>query len=392
MTYNPSTGLVNQIAEGAGGSAGVSVSDNFNRANSTDLGSAWSEGSLYTGSVLTDFSIAANQVTVTPGWSAAVHTTPAAGDTQYAEMTVHNVANAEYVGPAVRMASNGTQGYVVVARAGTNEVRLYRIASGLIFLDSQSLPTSPEGKTLRLEASGSTLTVKVDGASVLTFTDSTYLGAANRNVGLVSNGAEGDNFAGGDVGALPPAGNPAWVVGVNRDTAGRASTLTYPGGGTRTLTYSPDGRQASDTVRNQASAVTASVAYEYNCVGELDYETVTLPGNAGTGTNAYRYDAAGRLVRWDPGAATAPEQCPPLTGPAAVTGVGDNFNRVNSTALGTAWTEQVPTSGAAATALTIAGNELTNLGTTWLAALHTTVATTDRQAAEVKVKNLSTVV
>lgn len=62
--------------------------------------------------------------------------------------------------PAVRVASNGTQGYVVVARAVTNEVRLYRIASGLIFLTSQSLPTSPEGKTLRLEASGST---DVDG-------------------------------------------------------------------------------------------------------------------------------------------------------------------------------------------------------------------------------------
>ena len=134
MTYNPATGLLNQFAEGAGGSAGVSVSDNFDRANSTDLGSAWSERSLYTGSVITDFSIAANQVTVTPGWSAAVHTTPAAGDTQYAQMTVHNVANTEYVGPAVRMAANGTQGYVVVARAGTNEVRLYRIASGLDFL------------------------------------------------------------------------------------------------------------------------------------------------------------------------------------------------------------------------------------------------------------------
>ena len=205
----------------------------------------------------------------------------------------------------------------------------------------------------------------------------------------MSNGAEGDNFAGGDVGALPPAGNPAWVIGVNRDTAGRTSSLTYPGGGTRTLTYAPDGRQAPDTVRNQASVVTASVAYEYNCVGELDYETVTLPGNAGTGTNAYRYDAAGRLNRWDPGAATAPEQCPTLAAPAAVTGVGDNFNRANSTALGAAWLERVPTSGAAATALTIAGNELTNPGTTWLAAVHTTVATTDRQAAEVKVKNLS---
>lgn len=90
--------------------------------------------------------------------------------------------------PAVRMASNGTQGYVVMARAGTNEVRLYRIASGLIFLDSQSLATSPEGKTQRLEASGSTLTIKVDGTSVLTYTDSTYLGAGDRNVGLVSNG------------------------------------------------------------------------------------------------------------------------------------------------------------------------------------------------------------
>ena len=155
--------------------AGVFVSDNFSRANSTDLGSAWSERSLYTSAVITDWSIASNQVTVTRGWSAAVNTTPAAGDTQFAEMTVHNVANTEYVGPAVRMSSNGTQGYAVAARAGTNEVRLYRIASGLIFLDSQSLPTSPEGKTLRLEASGSTLTIKVDGAAVLTYTDSTYL-------------------------------------------------------------------------------------------------------------------------------------------------------------------------------------------------------------------------
>ena len=43
MTYNPSTGLVNQIADGAAAGSGVFVSDNFNRVNSTDLGSAWSE-------------------------------------------------------------------------------------------------------------------------------------------------------------------------------------------------------------------------------------------------------------------------------------------------------------------------------------------------------------
>ena len=75
----------------------MSVSDSFDRANSTNLGSGWSERS-----VITDFSVASNQVMTTGGWSAAANTTPAAGDTQFAEVTVHNVASAEYVGPAVR--------------------------------------------------------------------------------------------------------------------------------------------------------------------------------------------------------------------------------------------------------------------------------------------------
>ncbi|MGN9813525.1 LamG-like jellyroll fold domain-containing protein [Micromonospora sp. BQ11] len=80
------------------------------------------------------------------------------------------------------------------------------------------------------------------------------------------------------------------------DAAGEVKTVDYGGGRLRTFGYDDFGRVNSDTLKNAANAVVASVSYGFDINGHLTSKNTT--GTAGAGNNTYTYDKAGRLTSW----------------------------------------------------------------------------------------------
>lgn len=183
----------------------ASFSDNFNRADGA-LGSNWS---TVTGrSALQIASNAVNAASV--AWCAARVATGAAtiGNDQYAQATIANVGAFDYVGVLVRVDGSGNgYGVHIDGRSGIATNSIFKMTAGGVtgYLGTGSLTVSA-GDVLRLEMSGSTLTLKKNGATVDTATDATYASGqpgilsdyGNTNVGIL------DDFSGGDLASATP--------------------------------------------------------------------------------------------------------------------------------------------------------------------------------------------
>ncbi|MEV7623793.1 polymorphic toxin-type HINT domain-containing protein [Actinoplanes sp. NPDC089786] len=88
------------------------------------------------------------------------------------------------------------------------------------------------------------------------------------------------------------------------DAAGAVKTIDYGAGRVRTYAYDDYGHLASDTLRQTGNTVVASVAYGYDRNGHVTSKTTA--GTAGSGTNTYEYDWAGRLTAWTGSAGRVP--------------------------------------------------------------------------------------
>ena len=187
------TGVNAVIGTGAAASTGL-YSDNFNRANGP-LGSNW----LAVGN-LTLPTIMLNRVSG-GGWNGAAYNATFT-DNQFAELTIApSMTSGELNGPAVRIpTSGGCGGYVAQYTddgEGWSEIRIAKAdANGMV----ASIPGgtawgAPGGDlTIRIEAVGTTITVKVGGVVRLTLTDTTFtLGRA----GFFA--SSGDNWSGGNL-------------------------------------------------------------------------------------------------------------------------------------------------------------------------------------------------
>ncbi|WP_243706209.1 LamG-like jellyroll fold domain-containing protein [Micromonospora sp. KC721] len=86
------------------------------------------------------------------------------------------------------------------------------------------------------------------------------------------------------------------VQKLSYNAAGDVRTVDYGGGRIRTFGYDDYGRVSSDTLKNAAGSVVASVAYGFDLNGHLTSKKTT--GTAGAGDNTYTYDKAGRLTSW----------------------------------------------------------------------------------------------
>ncbi|MFJ1796623.1 LamG-like jellyroll fold domain-containing protein [Kitasatospora griseola] len=82
---------------------------------------------------------------------------------------------------------------------------------------------------------------------------------------------------------------------------GQLSSISYGTGTTRNFTYNDQGNTTSDTLKN-ADTTTASIGYDYTPSGRLKSQTTI--GLAGTASNTYTYDDAGRLNSWNNGTTT----------------------------------------------------------------------------------------
>ncbi|XVV02717.1 LamG-like jellyroll fold domain-containing protein [Actinosynnema sp. CA-248983] len=88
-----------------------------------------------------------------------------------------------------------------------------------------------------------------------------------------------------------------------RDVLGRTTSIGYgTGTSTRSYTYDPLGRPATDTVTAPGGTATTSTTYTFDTEDHLTAKTTT--GLAGAGTNTYTYDKAGRLTSWNNGTTT----------------------------------------------------------------------------------------
>lgn len=168
------------------------VSDNFNRADG-GLGANWT-------TFINALTISSNTVvgTTSSVYNGGFYSAVAFSNDQFSEATVTTFTQA-YPGLGIRLsAAGGGRGYVVIFDAGA--VYVERFASGANQADIASFSASlVAGDVIRAEMTSTTITVKLNGASLGTITDSNYADGSPGIV-LLDNGASGralDNWSGG---------------------------------------------------------------------------------------------------------------------------------------------------------------------------------------------------
>lgn len=193
----------------------IIASDAFNRANTTgpDLGANWTN--IAAGGFATNgFQIVSNHVEPTSlgsdkgaFWSGDVF--PADQYSQVKVTVTGTGANAG-VGPAVRMASDGTCYWAVVNKAASNNVVVGRKLAGTYATVGSGLRTTTwvDGDTLRLEVQGSTLRVYQNGVQLgADMTDTNIVsGPAGIAYSSSTTVAQVDDWEGGNFAAAGPGG------------------------------------------------------------------------------------------------------------------------------------------------------------------------------------------
>ncbi|MFF7633641.1 LamG-like jellyroll fold domain-containing protein [Kitasatospora sp. NPDC008050] len=87
------------------------------------------------------------------------------------------------------------------------------------------------------------------------------------------------------------------------DSAGNLASISNgAGGAVRSLAYDGQERLTGDVLKNPSGAVEASISYGYDPQGHITSKSTT--GFAGSGSNTYGYDWAGRLNSWTSSAGT----------------------------------------------------------------------------------------
>ena len=183
-------------------STSVPFTDKFNRADG-DLGAGWvpmSDGGL---------SIASQQIQGTAGALAGdVRVAESYGSDQYSqiEVTSTDLANGEWVGPAVRSQNGGQDLYLGIYfwNYGDQQLRLYKRTGGQWVQLGSSYDCGPlsAGTTLTLSAVGSKISFQEDGVERVGAIDTTLTGGAP---GVMTyDAATAGNWAGGAATAAPP--------------------------------------------------------------------------------------------------------------------------------------------------------------------------------------------
>jgi len=196
----------------------VVASDSFTRANETPLASPWVNLVIDTVSLR----LASNHVD-SPNYNrdALAYYSATWPNDQYAQakITVSGSAGGgQGAGVAVRIDGTGANYYrAVIDHAASNNVEVARVVSSSYTALGQRTTAFTDGDTLRLEVSGTTLTVKLNGSQLgATFSDSNISsGSAGIFFSSVETSATWDDFEGGDVGgAATPSHSFMTLLGV----------------------------------------------------------------------------------------------------------------------------------------------------------------------------------
>ena len=185
------------------------ANDNFDRANNTDLGSAWEAG--YTSEPNAQIVGNAVRGTVLGGNSVESYNAVSLPNDQWAQVTIKTISGTaeKRIAVLLRTSAPATwNGYACVAGKNTGDLIttiIQRIDAGTrTNIVSESATTWAATDTLRCEVVGSNITASRNGASVLTVNDTTYTsGRAGIRTYAQSTDAlsdvEIDSFIAGDV-------------------------------------------------------------------------------------------------------------------------------------------------------------------------------------------------
>lgn len=190
----------------------VLATDDFNRANSTGLGSA----SWTTANSCTSFNVASNTAAVLFNtFGGNYYNAVVWPNAQYGQVVLASplaTSADEGVGPVVRLASGAFTGYWV--QAGAGDTRLYKIVAGAFTQLGSTASASSLGDVIKLLANGTTLTVTRQGIAICG-TPLTDASISSGNVGIFGSSsgpnAALDSFEGGDLSAGSTA-TVAWIT------------------------------------------------------------------------------------------------------------------------------------------------------------------------------------
>lgn len=150
----------------------TTLSDNFNRANSSLDAGSWTE-------IVGDWSVVSNQASLGTGstFSIARYQSDLSSDDHYSEAACYTSADAGYTGTMARKDSSSTQNFYAseIQWAENNVTCFKRISGATTNLNLVSLSVTSPG-TIRLRCDGSTIETYINGVLRASATDSAVTG------------------------------------------------------------------------------------------------------------------------------------------------------------------------------------------------------------------------
>lgn len=191
------------------------ATDSFTRANAGTLGASWTEQAGSGGYKIV--SNAATPVSLTGADAWTFNNTVAWPNNQYsqANITVTGTSGSQAgEGVAVRAASGAVTGYrIVIDHAASGNFDLEKQNAGSLTTIANTTQAFTDGDLLYLEVQGTSLVVKINGATIAALS-STDASIASGNAGITFSTSETaaslDNWEGGNfINALPPGLGPS---------------------------------------------------------------------------------------------------------------------------------------------------------------------------------------
>jgi hypothetical protein len=333
----------------------ASYADDFNRANSTNLGASWVD---VNGSGL---QIGANRAIVAAvnSYNGSGHTAQLGTADHYAQATIIGIGGGNYFEVKVRhngLSGASEDGWQCVL-GGSNEYYITRVDNGTSSDVETGTVTFAEGDVLRCEASGSSIKLFVDGVLVDSATSSTYSTQRYTGLGIYSSSAASgfDDFSAEDVGAPDTTPNsfsftdqsgvslssaiisaPITVAGINAAAVISVSGGTYDVNGSGSFTSSSGTVNNGDTVRarHTSSASNSTATNTVVTIGGVSdtFTSTTMSSGSGLTHGAqFTVTGSGFGTRGDYGGTEDRLNWKWLNFEAALADDGFNFNSGETT-------------------------------------------------------------
>lgn len=182
------------------------ASDSFNFNSAAETLTSWNPSWTYAGTSL--FSVGTIGGSVGACWSAAGNVIQLArwnADTfnndQFAQAVIETLGSGSYAGVSVRLNTAGTMTGYYVLFSNNNDLSLRKMLAGSETVISTLTRTNAVGETIRLEVSGTTLSVKVNGSVVIGPTTDSSITGGSAGIGGYGNdgGTTMVNWQGGNL-------------------------------------------------------------------------------------------------------------------------------------------------------------------------------------------------